>query len=91
MLPVRSTSRDVFMNNQEWKLQIDNLVTLIEEEEENYKLALKTQTDYLILQKMKERVEDLPVNSLIQGKKYIQKAILSLYSTGINFAFFFSH
>ena len=47
------------MNDQEWKLQIDNLVTLIEVEQENYKVALQTQTEFVILQRMKEHVENL--------------------------------
>ena len=47
------------MNNQELKLQIDNLVTLIEVEEENYKTALQNETEFVILQKMKEHIDEL--------------------------------
>ena len=47
------------MNNQELKLQIDNLVTLIEVEEENYKTALQNETEFVILQRMKEHIENL--------------------------------
>jgi hypothetical protein len=47
------------MNHQDWKLQIDNLVTFIAVEEEHYKTALQNKTEFLILQKMKERVENL--------------------------------
>jgi len=47
------------MNNQELKLQIDNLLTLIEVEEENYKTALQNETEFVILQRMKEHIENL--------------------------------
>ena len=47
------------MNHQEWKLQIDNLVSLLEVEQENYKVALQTQAEFVILQRMKEHVEKL--------------------------------
>ena len=47
------------MNDQELKLQIDNLGTLIEVEEENYKTALQNKTEFVILQKMKEHIENL--------------------------------
>ena len=47
------------MNNQELKLQIDNLLTLIEVEEENYKTALQNKTEFVILQRMKEQIENL--------------------------------
>ena len=47
------------MNNQELKLQIDNLLTLIEVEEENYKTALQNETEFVILQKMKEHIDEL--------------------------------
>jgi hypothetical protein len=47
------------MDDQELKTQIDNLVTLIEIEEENYKTALQNETEFVILQRMKEHVENL--------------------------------
>ena len=47
------------MNDQELKLQIDNLVTLIEVEEENYKTAIQNKTEFVILQKIKEHIEKL--------------------------------
>ena len=47
------------MNDQELKLQIDNLVTLVEVEEENYKTALQNKTEFVILQRMKENIENL--------------------------------
>ena len=47
------------MNNQELKLQIDNLVTLIEVEEENYKTALQNETEFVILQRMNEHIDKL--------------------------------
>jgi hypothetical protein len=47
------------MNDQELKLQIDNLVTLIEVEEGNYKTAIQNKTEFVILQKMKEHIEQL--------------------------------
>jgi hypothetical protein len=47
------------MNDQELKLQIDNLITLIEVEEENYKVALQTQTEFVVQQRMKEHIENL--------------------------------
>jgi hypothetical protein len=50
------------MNDQELKLQIDNLVTLIEVEEENYRTAIQNKTEFVILQKMKEHIEELKSN-----------------------------
>ena len=47
------------MNNQQLKLQIDNLVTLIEVEEENYKTALQNETEFVILQRMNEHIDKL--------------------------------
>ena len=47
------------MNDQELKLQIDNLVTLIEVEQENYKTAIQNQTEFVILQRMKEHIDNL--------------------------------
>ena len=47
------------MNDTELKLQIDNLVTLIEVEEENYKTALKGKTEFVILQRMKGSLDQL--------------------------------
>jgi len=47
------------MNDQELKLQIDNLVTLIEVEEGNYRTAIQNKTEFVILQKMKEHIENL--------------------------------
>ena len=47
------------MNDRELKLQIDNLVTLIEIEEENYKTALKGKTEFVILQRMKGSLDKL--------------------------------
>jgi len=47
------------MNDNELKLQIDNLVTLIEVEQENYKTAIQNQTEFVILQRMKEHIEKL--------------------------------
>jgi hypothetical protein len=47
------------MNDTELKLQIDNLVTLIEVEEENYKTALKGKTEFVILQRMKGSLDKL--------------------------------
>ena len=47
------------MNDQELKLQIDNLVTLIEVEEDNYRTAIQNKTEFVILQKMKEHIEKL--------------------------------
>ena len=47
------------MNDQELKSQIDNLVTLVEVEEENYKTALQNKTEFVILQRMKENIENL--------------------------------
>ncbi|HZJ61608.1 MAG TPA: hypothetical protein VFD24_15075 [Chitinophagaceae bacterium] len=47
------------MNDRELKLQIDNLVTLIEIEEENYKTALKGKTEFVILQRMKGSLDQL--------------------------------
>jgi tRNA A58 N-methylase Trm61 len=47
------------MNDQELKLKIDNLVSLIEVEEENYKTALQNKTEFVILQKMKDNIESL--------------------------------
>jgi len=45
------------MNDQELKLQIDNLVALIEVEEGNYRTAIQNKTEFVILQKMKEHIE----------------------------------
>ena len=50
---------NIYMNNQDLKLQIDNLLTLIEVEEENYKTALQNETEFVILQKMKEHIDEL--------------------------------
>lgn len=47
------------MNDQELKLQIDNLVTLIEVEEGNYTTAIQNKTEFVILQRMKEHIEKL--------------------------------
>ena len=47
------------MNDQELKLQIDNLVTLIEVEEGNYRTAIQNKTEFVILQKIKEHIEKL--------------------------------
>ena len=47
------------MNSQELKLQIDNLLTLIEVEEENYKTALQNETEFVILQRMNEHIDKL--------------------------------
>lgn len=47
------------MSDHELKLQIDNLVTLIEVEEENYKAALKSPTEFVILQGLKENLDNL--------------------------------
>ncbi len=47
------------MTDHELKLQIDNLVTLVEVEEDNYKTALQGQTEFLILQRMKENLDKL--------------------------------
>jgi len=47
------------MNDQELKLQIDNLVTLIEVEEGNYRTAIQNKTEFVILQKMKEHIDEL--------------------------------
>jgi len=47
------------MNNQDLKLQIDNLLTLIEVEEENYTTALQNGTEFVILQRMNEHIDKL--------------------------------
>jgi hypothetical protein len=47
------------MNDNELKLQIDNLTTLIEVEEGNYKTALQNETEFVIVQRMKEHIESL--------------------------------
>ena len=49
----------IFMNDKELKLQIDNLVLLIEVEEENYKKALQSPTEFVILQRLKENLDKL--------------------------------
>ena len=50
------------MNDHELKLKIDNLDLLIELEENNYKVAIKNQTEFSILQRMKENIENLRSN-----------------------------
>jgi hypothetical protein len=47
------------MVDLELKLQIDNLKLLIELEEENYKTALQNQTEFVILQRLRENIKKL--------------------------------
>ena len=47
------------MVDYELKLQIENLKFLIEMEEENYKTALLNQTEFVILQRLRENIKKL--------------------------------
>jgi hypothetical protein len=47
------------MVDYELKLQIENLKFLVEMEEENYKTALLNQTEFVILQRLRENIKKL--------------------------------
>lgn len=60
--------------DKDLKMQIDNLKTVIELEQENYKTALFGQTDLMVLQKMRENIKQLKSHlQLLIEKQSVQE------------------
>jgi len=62
------------MEDVNLKLQIQNLQMLIELEEENYKTALQHQTEFTILQRLRENIKKLKFDlQILIDKRAVQK------------------
>ncbi len=62
------------MVDYELKLQIENLKFLIQMEEENYKTAILNQTEFVILQRLRENIKKLKGDlQVLLDKQIVEK------------------